>query len=317
MDWLEVKITTEQSAIEGVANIFHELGAGGVVIEDPQLIAMYAKGGDWDAHEFSEDILAQEEVVVKGYLPLDEFLLKKFEELKQELGYLEMRIENVPIELTVAEVQEEDWANSWKAYFKPEKIGEKTVIKPSWEDYSPKPGELIIHLDPGMAFGTGSHATTALCIKLLEKYIKPGMDVFDVGTGSGILSILAALLGAKTVQALDFDTVAVEAATSNVASNKLENTIKVSRSDLLEKAQGQAHIIVANIVADIIMRLIPDVPERLKERGIFIASGIIDERKEDVISALKEQGFNIIEVKEEAGWVAIVASPLPKILNVR
>jgi len=308
MDWLEVKVATEQGAIEGIANIFHELGAGGVVIEDPQLIAMYAQGGQWDAHEFSEDILTREEVVVKGYLPMDQFLMQKLEELKQELEYLQVRMEDIPIELTVAEVQEEDWANSWKAYFKPEKIGKKTVIKPSWENYTAKPGELIIELDPGMAFGTGNHATTALCIKLLEEYVKPGMDVFDVGTGSGILSILAALLGAKTVQALDYDTVAVEAAGSNVKRNNLENIISVSHSDLLAKAWGQADLIVANIVADIINRLIPDIPGKLKENGIFIASGIIDERKEDVLKVLKEYNFNIIEVKEEAGWVAIVSS---------
>jgi ribosomal protein L11 methyltransferase len=307
MNWLEVKITTEESAIEGIANIFHELGAGGVVIEDPQLIAMYAQSGQWDAHEFSDEILAREEVVVKGYLPMDEYLMKKLEELKQELSYLQLRMGNIPAELSVTEVQEEDWANSWKAYFKPEKIGERAVIKPSWEQYSPEPDDLIIELDPGMAFGTGNHATTALCIKLLEEYMKPGMDVFDIGTGSGILSILAALLGAKSVQALDYDTVAVEAALSNVERNRLNNIVSVNHSDLLDKARGQADLIVANIVADIIKRLIPDIPQRLKENGVFISSGIIDERKDDVIQALEENNFTIIEVKEEAGWVAIVA----------
>ena len=307
MNWLEVKITTEERAIEGISNIFHELGAGGVVIEDPQLIAMYARGGQWDAHEFSEEVLAQEEVVVKGYLPMDEFLIKRLEELKQELSYLQVRMEDVRADLSVTEVQEEDWANSWKAYFKPEKIGKRTVIKPSWEEYSPKSDDLIIELVTGMAFGTVNHATTALCIKLLEEYVKPGMDVFDIGTGSGILSILAALLGATSVQALDYDTVAVEAARSNVERNNLNNVISVSHSDLLDKAKGQADVIVANIVADIIKRLIPNIPVRLKGNGVFISSGIIDERKEDVIDALKENGFKIIEVKEEAGWVAIVA----------
>lgn len=309
MNWLEVKIKTEESAVEGIANVFHELGAGGVVIEDPQLIALYAQGGQWDAHEFTEDILADKEVEVIGYLPMDEDLMKKLEELKQELSYLQVMLGNVRAEVNVTEVQEEDWANSWKAYFKPEKIGKRAVIKPSWENYEPKAGDLVIELDPGMAFGTGNHATTALCIKLLEDYVKPGMDVFDVGTGSGILSILAALLGARSVQALDYDTVAVEAAVGNVERNGLKDIISVNRSDLLDKAQGQADVIVANIVADIIKRLIPDVPARLKEKGVFIASGIIDERKEDVIKTLLENNFQIIEIKEEAGWVAIVATP--------
>ncbi|KJS80390.1 MAG: hypothetical protein JM58_18860 [Peptococcaceae bacterium BICA1-8] len=307
MDWLEVKITTGQGVIEGIANIFHELGAGGVVIEDPQLIAMYAKRGQWDDHEFTEEILERQEVLVKGYLPMDNFLIAKLEELKQELEYLRVRMEGASIELNVTEVQEEDWANSWKAYFKPEKIGDKIVIKPSWENYESEPGDLVIELDPGMAFGTGNHATTALCIKLLEKYVGPDREIFDVGTGSGILSISAALLGAKSIQALDYDTVAVEAAASNVKLNNLQHIISVSHSDLLAKAWGKADLIVANIVADIINRLIPDVLEKLKPQGIFIASGIIDERKEDVLEVLKEHNFKVIEIKEEAGWVAIVA----------
>ncbi|MFZ7103415.1 MAG: 50S ribosomal protein L11 methyltransferase [Peptococcaceae bacterium] len=309
MNWLEVKIKTEQEAVEGIANIFHELGAGGVVIEDPQLIAMYARRGEWDDHEFSEEILNQEAVLVKGYLPMDDFLITKIEELKQELSYLQIRLNNIPIEFNVSEVQEEDWANSWKAYFKPEKIGEKTVIKPSWEDYTAREGEIIIELDPGMAFGTGNHATTALCIKMLEKYLKRDMDVFDVGTGSGILSIVAAKLGAKSVQALDYDTVAVEAAASNVLMNKHSEIITVTRSDLLDHAFGKADLIVANIVADIILRLIPAVPEKISEQGIFITSGIIDERKDDVLKVLKQHNFDIIEVGEENGWVAIAASP--------
>ena len=307
MDWLEVKITTGQGVIEGIANIFHELGAGGVVIEDPQLIAMYAQRGQWDDHEFSQEILQCQEVLVKGYLPMDNFLIAKLEELKQELEYLKVRMEGASIELNVTEVQEEDWANSWKAYFKPEKIGEKIVIKPSWENYESGPGDLVIELDPGMAFGTGNHATTALCIKLLEEYVRPDMELFDVGTGSGILGISAALLGAKSVQALDYDTVAVEAACSNVELNNLQNIISVSHSDLLAKAWGKADLIVANIVADIIKRLIPDVVGKLKPQGLFIASGIIDERKEDVLEALERYNFKIIEIKEEAGWVAIVA----------
>lgn len=307
MNWLEVKVTTVQGAIEGIANIFHEMGAGGVVIEDPQLIAMYARRGEWDDHEFDNDLLETEAVVIKGYLPMDQYLLGKLEDIKQELLYLQVRLESIPIELDIAEVQEEDWANSWKAYFKPEKVGNKTVIKPSWEDYLPREGELIIELDPGMAFGTGNHATTALCIRLLEEYMKPGVEVFDVGTGSGVLSILAAKLGARSVQALDYDTVAVEAAQNNISKNNLKDVISVIHSDLLDKALGKADLIIANIVADIIIRLVPDIPDKLKREGIFICSGIIDERKKDVLEVLKKYAFDVIEVREDAGWVAIVA----------
>ena len=307
MTWLEVKLTTTQIGVEFISNIFHELGAGGVVIEDPQLIALYAKRGQWDDYEFPENLFLQEEVVVKGYLPMDQFLLTKLENLKNEVDLLKTRIDNIPVKIDVAEVQEEDWANSWKAYFKPEKIGEKIVIKPSWEEYEPQEEELVIELDPGMAFGTGDHATTALCIKLLEKYMRENMEIIDVGTGSGILSISAAKLGAKDVQALDFDTVAVEVATSNVQINKLENIIKVKHSDLFSQADGKVDLIVANIVADIINKLIPQAHTYLKTQGIFIASGIIDARKEDVLRTFQQNNFDIIEVKEDSGWVAIVA----------
>ena len=158
-----------------------------------------------------------------------------------------------------------------------------------------------------MAFGTGNHATTALCLQMLEDYVQPGMDIIDVGTGSGILAIQTALLGAGSVQAMDFDTVAVSAATENVALNRLEHTVSVCQSDLLAEAKGEADIIVANIIADIIIRLTPATIAHLKGPKVFISSGIIDTRKDDVLAALKENGFAIIEVREDKGWVAIAA----------
>ncbi|SMB90903.1 ribosomal protein L11 methyltransferase [Desulfonispora thiosulfatigenes DSM 11270] len=307
MNWLEVKVTTVQEAIEGIANIFHEIGAGGVVIEDPQLISIYAAKGTWDAHDFTKELLDKMDVVVKGYLPVDEFIFSRLEELKLELELLKVRIGEIPTIIEEQEVKEEDWANSWKIYFKPEKIGEKTVIKPSWENYKEKPGDLVIELDPGMAFGTGNHATTSLCINLLEKYVKPEMNVIDVGCGSGILSILAAKLEAKNVEALDFDNVAVRVAKENVVINNLQDSnITVCQSDLLQKATLKADLIVANIVADIIIRMIPSVQNYLTEKGILICSGIIDERKDDVIKALEEYDFKTLEIKEKSGWVAIV-----------
>lgn len=307
MNWLEVKVITVREAIEFVANTFHELQAGGVVIEDPQLIALYAHRGQWDDHEFSPELLQRKEVIVKGYLPMDEFLVKKLEELKQELAVLKIRLGNIPTELEVVEVQEEDWANSWKAYFKPLKIGQKTVIKPSWEEYTVQEGELVIELDPGMAFGTGNHATTSLCINLLEKYIKENMKVIDVGCGSGILSILAAKLGSHRVEALDYDNVAVKVARENVAINNLSEKVLVKQSDLLKEASLEADVIVANIVADIIIELTPQVQKYLKEKGFFICSGIIDKRKEDVLNILAKYNLTVKEIVEKDGWVAIVA----------
>ena len=308
MDYVEVKlIVDDHECIDGISNVFNELGSGGVVIDDPQLIASYAHRGQWDDHEFSEELLAKTEVTIKGYLAKDEFLVGKLEELRQELKEIERRMQLSPIVLSLDEVKEEDWANSWKVYFKPDKVGEKTVIKPTWEAYDAQDGELVIEIDPGMAFGTGNHATTALCINLLEKYVTPGMQVLDVGTGSGILAIQAALLGAERVQAMDFDTVAVKAATENVALYHLEDKVSVAHSDLLAQAKGQGDLIIANIVADIIIRLIPDTAAYLKGPKLFISSGIIDTRKDDVLAALAAGGFQVLEIREKAGWVAIVA----------
>lgn len=308
MDWIEIKMEVEnRDAVEGISNMLTEMGTGGVMIEDPQAIADYAESGQWDAHEFSEELMQRKEIYIKSYLPQDDNLMNRIEQIIIELNEIEIRMEMGPTRVTYKPVQEEDWANAWKVYFKPERIGKKTVIKPTWEPYEKQDGDLVIEIDPGMAFGTGNHATTALCLEMLEEYIQPGMDVIDVGTGSGILAIQVGLLGAKSVQAMDFDTVAVSAATENVALNHLEDVVSVCQSDLLAQAKGQADLLVANIIADIIIRLTPAAKLYLKKAATFISSGIIDTRKEDVLAVLQENGFSIIEVRENAGWVAIAA----------
>lgn len=308
MDWIEIKMEVEnREAVEGISNMLAEMGTGGVMIEDPQAIADYAESGQWDAHEFSEELLHRKDIYIKSYLPQDDNLMNRIEQIIIELNEIEIRMNMGPTRVTYKPVQEEDWANAWKVYFKPERIGKKTVIKPTWEEYEKQSGDLVIEIDPGMAFGTGNHATTALCLQMLEDYVQPGMDVMDVGTGSGILAIQAGLLGAGSVQAMDFDTVAVSAAQENIAFNHLEAAVSVCQSDLLAQAKGQADLMVANIIADIIIRLAPSAKTYLKGPKIFISSGIIDTRKDDVLAALQENGFSIIEVRENAGWVAIAA----------
>lgn len=308
MDWIEIKMEVQdRDAVEGISNMLTEMGTGGVMIEDPQAIADYAESGQWDAHEFSDELLHRKEIYIKAYLPQDENLMNRIEQMIIELNEIETRMDLAPTRVTYKPVQEEDWANAWKVYFKPERIGRKTVIKPTWEQYDKQDDDLVIEIDPGMAFGTGNHATTALCLQMLEDYVQPGMDVMDVGTGSGILAVQAGLLGAASVQAMDYDTVAVSAATENVALNGLQDKISVCRSDLLAQAKGQADILVANIIADIIIRLTPTAKDYLKGPKVFISSGIIDTRKDDVLAALAQNGFAIIEVRESAGWVAIAA----------
>ncbi|HYH02515.1 MAG TPA: 50S ribosomal protein L11 methyltransferase, partial [Bacillota bacterium] len=209
------------------------------------------------------------------------------------------------------QIREDDWAQAWKAYFKPERIG-KVVIKPSWEEYHPVAGEVIVELDPGMAFGTGNHPTTRLCIEQLQELIDGPLTMLDLGTGSGILSVVGAKLGATRVTASDIDPVAVRVARENVAANRVEDTVTVTEANLLQgHSVVQYDLVVANIIADIIVRLIPDVPNVLKPQGLFLASGIIAERSEEVQQALTAAGFVIQKVAARDNWVAIIAGKSP------
>lgn len=306
MKWAEISIQTTHEATEAVANIFHELGSSGVVIEDPELINAYRRSGAWDYCDIPEET-DTETVIVKAYLPVDEHLKEKlhvFETAVDELVTHNLDKGNGSIQCQ--EIKEEDWASSWKEYFHPVRIGEKIVIKPSWEEYQPLTKDIVIELDPGMAFGTGTHHTTAMCSRCLEEGMKPGDIVFDVGTGSGILSIAAAKLGAAGVQAVDLDSVAVRVARENVALNHVEPVVRVVQGDLLTGVIGKANIIIANIIADIIIKLLPDIPDHLQDDGLFIASGIISERLSDVTAAILECGLVVDKVVEEDGWVAIM-----------
>lgn len=306
MKWAEISVQTTHEATEAVADIFHEVGASGVVIEDPDLINSYRQSGTWDYCDIPEET-ETEVVTVLAYLPVDEELedkLRRFEE--SFLGLVNHGLERGRGQIKWKEVLEEDWETCWKDYFHPIKVGEKIVIKPSWEEYQAQPDELIIELDPGMAFGTGTHHTTAMCCRLLEDYVKPGETLFDVGTGSGILAVAAAKLGAVNIRAVDFDSVAVRVAKENVEINQVQDVVTVGQADLLNGVEGQADVILANIVADIIIRLLPDIPARLKPGGRFIASGIIAERLADVTAAALLQKMTVEKVTEEGGWVAIV-----------
>lgn len=225
------------------------------------------------------------------------------------LSFLRERFNMLGItaEITISGVNEEDWANSWKAYYKPIKIGERIVIVPAWEKYEASPDEIIVRMDPGMAFGTGTHETTRLVIKLLEKYIKSGMRVADVGCGSGILAICASKLGAAECKAYDIDPVAVKVANENVKDSGITN-VTCEVSDLLkqvDRSGGAYDVICANIVADIIIRMTPDVSSLMDENSVILASGIIVERSDDVISCFEEHGFEIVQRIDENGWCAL------------
>ena len=233
MKWAEISIQTSHEATEAVAEIFHELGASGVLIEDPELVNTYIHSGAWD---YTDIPLAEETevVTVKAWLPTDEDLPSKLEQLRLHIDEMSQFLDKGSGVINCSEIQDEDWANNWKQFFHPERIGEKIVVKPSWEEYTPLDNDIVIELDPGMAFGTGTHATTSMCIQLLEEYVKPEMKVFDVGTGSGILAIAASKLGAKDIEAADYDNVAVDVARENIEKNHECENIKIFQSDLLK-----------------------------------------------------------------------------------
>ena len=309
MKWSEVSIHTTNEATEAVANILHEAGASGVVIEDsaePDRIHKDRYGEIWalDKNDFPTD-----GVILKAYLPVNSFLIETVKDIGQSIeGLSAFGIEVGENAVQMNEVDEEDWATAWKKYYHPVKISGRFTIVPTWEEYEPvESDELIIELDPGMAFGTGTHPTTVLCLQALEKYVKFGDTVVDVGTGSGVLSIGAALLGASRIQALDLDQVAVVAAKENILLNHVEDKVEVMHGNLLESIKEPADIIIANILAEVIISFSQDAYTILPENGLFIVSGIIGQKRDLVKDDLVSKGFEIIESVLMEDWVAIIA----------
>ncbi|AGB18795.1 50S ribosomal protein L11 methyltransferase [Thermoanaerobacterium thermosaccharolyticum] len=305
MKWLEVKVTTSVEAEEAITNIMHEIGAGGVVIEDPNDLKMLNDDSEWDYVD-PDMIVNSDKVVISAYFPLMPNTVDKVSIIKDRImGLKEYNLDIGDFTFETSEVDDNDWANSWKKHYKPFKIGKRVVIKPSWEDYTSLGNDIVVELDPGMAFGTGSHETTKMCIEFLEDNVKPNDVVFDVGCGTGILSIVSSKLGAKKVYAVDLDDVAIKVASLNVKLNNLNN-VEVLKSDLLHELTGKADLIVANIIADIIIKATYDIHEKLNENGIFISSGIIKDRKDDVLDAISKY-FDIIDIKEDGEWIAILS----------
>lgn len=298
-EWTQIKVTVALDRLDEAVAVMNMV-SNYLQIEDYSDIDLKTCYGDL----IDEAILNADKTIasVSVYVPVDNGVADTLSFLRERFGTL-----NPYAKITVSGVNEEDWANSWKAYYKPIKIGDRIVIVPAWEKYTAEPDEIIVRMDPGMAFGTGTHETTRLVIKLLEKYIKSGMRVADVGCGSGILAICASKLGAKECKAYDIDPVAVKVANENIKDSGLDN-VTCEVSDLLrqvDRSGGAYDVICANIVADIIIRMMPDVGALMDESSVILASGIIVERSDDVISKFREYGFKIIERVDENGWCAL------------
>ncbi|MDF2607425.1 MAG: ribosomal protein methyltransferase [Bacillales bacterium] len=309
MKWSELSIHTTQEAVEPITNILHEAGASGVVIEDPFDLFKERENVYGEIYQLNPDDYPTEGVIVKAYLPVNSFIGETVDQIKEAINNLILfEIDLGLNEISLSEVNEEEWATAWKKYYHPVRISDQFTVVPTWEEYEIKsPNEKIIELDPGMAFGTGTHPTTVLCIRAIEKVVKSGDEVVDVGTGSGVLSIAAAKLDAKKVFAYDLDEVAVHSAILNIKINKVFNLVEVSQSNLLSSYTGKADVIVANLLAEIVIRLSPDAKTKIKPNGKFIVSGIIQTKKADVINQLEKDGFVIEEVMEMEDWVAIIA----------
>lgn len=308
MRWFEIKIYTASISVEAVTNMLYEVGAEGIVIEDPNDI-IYSEGykGDWDyvgdeVYEFDSS-----EAIVKGYCSNIE--VKEIESaLQEKVDALEsFGLEKGSGKIEINEVVDDNWAHEWKKYFKPLKIGEHIVIKPTWEDYETSGDEIIIEMDPGSAFGSGTHETTSMCVAFIDEHLNEGDKVFDIGCGTGILGIAAAKLGASEVVCGDIDELAVIATKENMVLNHIEDKVRVAQGDLTEVFEGKADMVIANIIADVIIMLAPEILNHLKKEGIFIASGIIHDKREEVKAAIESAGFEIIEVRTEGEWNAIAS----------
>ncbi|MGI6129508.1 MAG: 50S ribosomal protein L11 methyltransferase [bacterium] len=303
-EWAEISIQTAQEAVEAVANVLHEAGAGGVVIEDPTYLPVHAE--EFGVGELPEFPPSNGQVTAKAYLPVNDQLPLRLQVVQDEINRV-LKLLSVVGDISLQKVAEEEWATAWKTYYKPFRVGDKIVIKPAWEKCQTKADDIVIELDPGMAFGTGNHPTTTMALVLLERYLKPGFKVFDIGTGSGILAIAASKLGADEVVAVDVDPVALEAAWENCQRNKVTDKVAVVPGDLLEELTGQANIVVANITADVLLNLIEDLAPYMASEGVFIGSGVIDPYFEDIKDALTDKGFKLLEITGEEEWVAFAA----------
>lgn len=319
MEWIEVFVATSQMGLEPVEGVLYQCGLNGLMIHDEADFAEFLENPnrEWDyvADELVEE--KQEQTTGITFFLRDNLYgreqLSQIKSALQSVKETEKELDLGSLEVTMKNVAEEDWANNWKKFFKPFPVGDKIMIKPSWEELPAQTDKIVLKIDPGHIFGTGTHETTQLCMELIEKYVKKDDMVLDIGCGSGILSIASLLLDAKEADAVDIDPNAIQIAYENSDRNDIDrNRYHVKAGNILEDKELQASysgkkydLVAANIVADVIIALTKQVPDYIKDGGIFLCSGIITERKEDVLEALKAANFAVLDIKEKTSWVAI------------
>lgn len=311
MDWVEITVHTTTAGADIVSEQLMQEGATGTMVEDRADIPDPTKpNGYWEMidQKLIDDMPM--DVLVHAWFEPDERFADRMGALRarmDELRALGLDFDLGSLAIATQNVKDEDWSEVWKRFYKPFRAGKTLVVKPTWEPYDAQAGDKIIEIDPGMAFGSGTHETTGMCLELLEEALRGGERVIDVGTGSGILAIGAALLGAEHVLAIDIDPTAVKVAEENIAHNGLSGRITAVQGNLLEKTDETCDVCVANIIADVICMFARPLTRHIAPGGRFICSGIIKEREGDVRAALLEAGYAIQEVRHRGEWVAMLA----------
>lgn len=302
-NWTEIAITVSTADIDNAGNIANMVVPYGIYIEDYSAL-------EEETLEIAHIDLIEQSLLEKDRTKgIIHVYVNPHENPLEAVSFIKERLEseNISFEITIADCKTEDWVNNWKQYFHPMPIGKKLLIRPTWEDEYDPQGRTVLHIEPGLAFGTGSHPTTKLCLETLENYISENSTVLDIGCGSGILSIASLLLGAKSAFGVDIDKLAVKTALENAKENGFEPPVfNAVNGNLSDKVTGKYNIIVANIVADIIMDFNKEVGHFLDKDGVYITGGIIDSRKDEVIYSFEQNGFKIIENFEEKGWNVFV-----------
>ena len=284
MRWAEIQVEITAQAQDAVADLMMRNGCGGTVVQ------------------------AEAPVTIKCYLPVDDQLEQRLLRIRNGVRDLpKFGLDIGPGEITVEYAEDRDWDEAWKQFFHTLRVGDRIVIKPTWEEYEVEPDDILVEIDPGMAFGTGTHPTTQLCLRALEKYMKPRKTVVDFGTGSGVLAIAAARLGASLVIAFDCDQIAVDAARANIRRNDLEGITEVHRADNPAFINVQVDLVTANLVAETIVSQSEALAGLTKRGGTLIASGITSGKSVEVEQSLRNAGFDIAETLQEDEWVAVVA----------
>ena len=309
MEWIELIIHTTTAGTDRVSEVLMDAGASGTMIEDRSDVPDPAKPhGIWEIIDPKLLESMPEDVLVHAWFEENASLPSLLDGIKGRLAELSSSDDGMgTLLLDMRSVNDQIWTDVWKKYFKPFHAGTHLVVKPTWEPYDPGPEDKIIEIDPGMAFGSGTHETTGMCLSLLEEVITGGEEVIDVGTGSGILAIGAALLGAGHVLAVDIDPDAVRVAEENVRHNHVETSVSVQQGDLLKRVSAECDICVANIISDVIIAFAAPLMSHIRPGGLFICSGIVSMRSDEVQQALTDAGYEILRKETRGEWTAFLS----------